>query len=120
MYEILPKLYFSSFADIDLSLSDDDVFIVNCTKDVPMKYNNNYRISVNDDMSDDAINIIYESFIDVVDIIDKNLKNNKTVIVYCFAGIQRSAAVICAYLMIHDYTLEDAILFMRHKNLMYS
>jgi len=48
------------------------------------------------------------------------LKNNKTVIVYFFAGIQRNAAVICAYLMIHDYTLEDAILFMRHKNLMYS
>jgi len=45
---------------IDLSLSDDDVFIVNYTKDLPMKYNNNYRISVNDDMSDDAINIIYE------------------------------------------------------------
>lgn len=60
MYEILPKLYLSSFADIDLLLSDDDVFIVNYTKDLPMKYNNNYRISVNDDMSDDAINIIYE------------------------------------------------------------
>lgn len=57
MYKILPKLYLSSFADIDIS---DDVFIVNCTKDLPMKYNNNYRISVNDDMSDDAINIIYE------------------------------------------------------------
>ena len=45
---------------IDLSLSYDNVFIVNCTKDLPMKYNNNYRISINDDMSDDAINIIYE------------------------------------------------------------
>lgn len=43
------------------------------------------------------------------------MKNNKTVIVHCFAGIQRNAAVICAYLMIHDYTLEDAILFMRQK-----
>ena len=115
MYEILPKLYLSSFADIDLSSSDDDVFIVNCTKDLPMKHSNNYRISVNDDMSDDAIKIIYESFTDVVDIIDINLKNNKTVIVHCFAGIQRSAAVICAYLMIHGYTLEDAILFMRQK-----
>lgn len=45
---------------IDLSLSYDNIFIVNYTKDLPMKYNNNYRISVNDDMSDDAINIIYE------------------------------------------------------------
>jgi len=115
MYEILPKLYLSSFADIDLSLSDDDVFIVNCTKNFSMKHSNNYRISVDDDMSDDAIKIMYESFTDVVNIIDKNLKNNKTVIVHCFAGIQRSAAVICAYLMIHGYTLEDAILFMRQK-----
>lgn len=66
-------------------------------------------------MSDISIKIMYESFTDVVDIIDINLKNNKTVIVHCFAGIQRSAAVICAYLMIHGYTLEDAILFMRQK-----
>jgi protein-tyrosine phosphatase len=58
---------------------------------------------------------MYESFIDVVDIININLKNNKTVIVHCFAGIQRSAAVICAYLMLHGYNLEDAILFMRQK-----
>ena len=110
---ILPKLYLSSFADIDTS--DDDLFIVNCSKDLDMKHSNNYRISVNDDMCDDSIKIMYESFTDVVDIIDINLKNNKTVIVHCFAGIQRSAAVICAYLMIHGYTLEDAILFMRQK-----
>jgi protein-tyrosine phosphatase len=113
MYEILPKLYLSSFASIDTS--DDDLFIVNCTKDLPMKHSNNYRISVNDDLCDASFKIMYESFTDVVDIIDINLKNNKTVIVHCFAGIQRSAAVICAYLMIHGYTLEDAILFMRQK-----
>ena len=115
MYEILPKLYLSSFADIDLSLSDDDVFIINCTKELPMKYNNNYRISVNDDMSDNSFTIMYDSFAKVVDIIDINLEKNKKVIVHCFAGIQRSAAVICAYLMILGYTLEDAILFMRQK-----
>lgn len=116
MYEILPKLYLSSFADIDLSLSDDDVFIINCTKELPMKYNNNYRISVNDDMFDNSFTIMYDSFAKAVDIIDINLEKNKKVIVHCFAGIQRSAAVICAYLMVcKGYTLEDAILFMRQK-----
>ena len=44
-----------------------------------------------------------------VEIIDKSLTENKPVLVHCYAGRQRSASLIAAYLIYkYNYTLDEA------------
>lgn len=76
--------------------------IINCTKDLPDKkglapvY---MRIPVNDDLTKKEIDALYEHLPRGVAAIHRCVEARKNVLVHCFAGKQRSAAVACAYLM---------------------
>lgn len=118
MFEIIHNLFLSSYNDIELNEPLSKYFIINCSKDLPMKCDNNIRLSVDDNESKESLDIMYKSFENICDIIDKKLADNIIVIVHCLAGIQRSPTVICAYLMIkkqYQYQLQDAILFIKSK-----
>jgi hypothetical protein len=76
--------------------------IVNCTNDIPFpeNYSNEkIRISVKDDPSESEsmFRQIHETR--VLEKIHSFLQQGKPVLIHCFAGVQRSCAVLACYLM---------------------
>lgn len=120
MYQIIPRLYLSAYGAVDISQLDEKnerrVFIVNCTKNLPMLHENGMRIDVDDDKSSECIETMFSVFPHVVGEIHEQLEAGNTVIVHCLAGQQRSPAVIVAYLMIKcGYEMSAAIEYVRSK-----
>lgn len=112
MYEIIPNLYLSSYRDV----YGDDFFIVNCTKDLPMintKYGGT-RLYVDDHPS--SVDTMTKNMPLIVNYIDDQLKKGHKVVVHCFAGQQRSAAVVAGYLILKKgFTYQQAIDFIKSK-----
>lgn len=115
MYEILPNLYLSGYNAVTPTST---TFLVNCTKDLPMKHEHNVRIAVNDDMSYESLHGMFLALPEIVERIDTELHGGKQVIVHCLAGQQRSPAVIAGYLLgKRGYTLDEAITYIRSKKI---
>ena len=86
------------------------MFVINCTKDLPMIIDDGIRLYVNDDMEENSFEIMYKALPYFIEMIDIKRKEGKDVVVHCLAGRQRSACIICAYLMIKlKYSYEEAI-----------
>ena len=50
------------------------------------------------------------------ELIDKLLKQNKTILVHCHAGVSRSASIIIGYMMIkHNMSYIDAYMYVKMK-----
>ena len=80
--------------DADISL------IVNCTKNLnflPGTSTHNHRVGVDDDLRE--VNIMVMKIPESVALIDTHLKNNRGVLIHCWAGVQRSCTIAAAYLM---------------------
>lgn len=113
MNEILPNLYLSGYGDVPFN---NDLYIVNCTEEMPMKSSQGTRIAVNDDMETASLDKMFVALISIVDVIHQKLQDGKKVVVHCLAGQQRSPTVIAAYLMKHHgYKLQNAIQYIREK-----
>uniref|UniRef100_A0A6C0CQK4 Tyrosine specific protein phosphatases domain-containing protein n=1 Tax=viral metagenome TaxID=1070528 RepID=A0A6C0CQK4_9ZZZZ len=98
MYEILKNgLFLSSFADLEKSPEGRNFFIVNVSHDLPMLGENGIQIPMDDAYSEN--NKMYNVFPHIVKIIQEKLKSGIQVVVHCYAGQQRSAAVIAALLL---------------------
>ena len=141
MFEILDNLYLASYSDLEIldpeifkfntsNISNIDkndyklreiqdlseVFLVNCTKDVQMFHENSVRVYVNDNYQEESFNIMYKSFSYISELIDSELKKNKKVIIYSYAGRQRAPTIICGYLMMKlEYSLDKSIEFLKFK-----
>ena len=112
MFEIIPQLYLSSYQDIDKTLPD--LFIINCTKELPMIVDEGIRIYVNDDMQEYSIDIMKKAIPYAIEVIDENIRKGSNVLVFCHMGRQRSATIVCAYLMKKkNYSYNDAINHMK-------
>jgi len=111
MFEIVPNVFLSSFADVNI---DKSFVVVNCSKDLPMK-GVGVRVAVDDNPDENPQ--MYGAFEKVIQWIDDRRSEGRNVVVHCFAGQQRSAAVIAAYLMAKEHTLsvEEAINFIKYK-----
>ena len=100
------------------SIINDMDIIINLSKDIPFlkKDKLNYRISVNDDLTTNSNNIMYKNLNKFADIIHINLLNQKKILVHCYAGMQRSASLIVAYLMKYfNMSLSDAVIYLKSK-----
>ena len=74
------------------------------------------RLSINDDQSKECFDVLLENLPKLMLIIDSRLSNKQQVVVHCAAGQQRSAAVVCAYVIWKmGIKLEDAIAFVKSK-----
>jgi len=114
MYEIVPGLYLSNYPDA-VKKTPPRTFVVNCSKDLPFVSDYGVRIPIDDDLSDEAIHGLLSSLPSVLESIDCVLRNNGRVVVHCWAGQQRSAAVMAAYLMKKGMSLDDAIRYIKTK-----
>ena len=75
--------------------------IINCTPDMrePKQYKQCIRLPINDDPDDieNALSILNETR--VLAIIDTAITNRQHVLVHCYAGEQRSCAIVACYLI---------------------
>jgi hypothetical protein len=113
-YEVFPHLYLASFEDA--KEFSGDVFLINCTKDLPIIYTKGggTRLYVDDHPSSEWV--MSSSLSLMVRYIDDQLKNGKDVVVHCFAGQQRSATVVAAYIMRQTgWTPEQTVDFIKSK-----
>jgi protein-tyrosine phosphatase len=112
MYFIIPQLYLSDYEDAKAAPAN--WFIINCSKDLPM-VGQGMRLPVNDDLSDEAMQTMSRALPRIINIIDNIRSKGGNVLVHCFAGQQRSAAVVAAYMMSKGMCKQDAIQFVRSK-----
>jgi protein-tyrosine phosphatase len=97
-------------------------FIVNCTTDIniPEWYvedNITYiRLAIYDFNSEYNNNILKNEIMNIINTIHEYREKKINILVHCFAGMQRSAAVIACYLMhYYKYKPELAIFYIRYK-----
>jgi hypothetical protein len=117
---IIPNLYLCSYQQAkNLARKNKNVFVINCTKELPMCAERGLRIAVDDDGSSESNNIMSESLEIILknsNVIDNEIKEGNIIIVHCLAGLQRSPTVITAYLMQkHDFKMKEAIEFLQTK-----
>jgi len=96
--QILPNLYIGNFRAPDYT-SNFDV-IVNCTRDIPFSNSSKIqyiRLPINDDPAETQ-NLL-EKAPDILERIRDALENRKRVLVHCYAGMQRSCALVAMYIM---------------------
>lgn len=98
--------------------ADKFALIVNCSKDIPFspKSRNNIRIPINDDPSEMNALLYYMKNTDILKQIHFNVIHKQPVMVHCFAGMQRSCAVVACYLMkYYNVTPKVAIEYIKNK-----
>lgn len=119
MYEILHKLYLSSFNDAlhAATVSRRCFFQMNITKDLPMFQPNHMRIAIDDDQSSEAFLGFLQGLPEAMKTIDDQLQRGNEVVVHCKAGQQRSAAIVAAYLLYRDVvpSLNEAVRFIQSR-----
>ena len=92
--------------------------VVNCSKDIPFsnKCKEGIRIPVNDNGEDINALLNYMLNTNALEQIHNKITNNEPVLVHCFAGMQRSCAVVACYLIKYrNATPQQAIDFIKSK-----
>ena len=117
---IIDNLYLGNFiaSKTDTISSERINTIINCSKNLPFysDITTNYRVDINDDISFHSNIQMFKTFHEIIPIIHNNIIQNKTVLVHCYAGMQRSAAIVAAYLIKYkNMSYEDAVQFIRKK-----
>ena len=116
--EIAPRIWVGSRADASSAAffrRNNIRHVINCSKDVPFTFPqvNGFRIAVDDDFSENA-SMCHSLPIAVAAIESAVSFGNEGVLVHCYAGMQRSATVVCALLMKrHKWTPAHAMRYMQ-------
>lgn len=89
--------------------------VLNCTKDIPNYFAHvrdieYLRIPVDDSLKEKDFELMYQYMSLIVEFIDKHVNKQKhNILVHCYAGRQRSAIAVCAYLVAkHKMTPHEA------------
>jgi len=117
--EVLPGLWLGNIIDSQNKgfLKKIDV-VINCSKDIAFSvpYTNNIRIPIEDDLQKTEMVKLYTMLPDITRKMHDYLANNKTILIHCYAGKQRSAAVIVAYCIRYlDLSLNDAVILLKTR-----
>jgi hypothetical protein len=102
--EIIPNLFIGNINSLKHANKFD--FILNCTDDIPFPKTctNCLRISIKDDPdeSDRLLHLLRKY--SILEKIYGYIQSKKSVLVHCYAGMQRSCAVVACYL-IKNYSI---------------
>jgi dual specificity phosphatase 12 len=117
--EVLTGLWLGNIIDSGNKkfLKNIDV-IINCSKDIPfsVSYTNNIRIPIEDDLQKSEMVTLYKLLPEITRKIHDYLSNNKKILVHCYAGKQRSAALIVAYCIRYlGLSLNDAVILLKTR-----
>ena len=119
--EILPDLWIGSESDARSAAffkKHDVRLVVNATRNVPFADRGadvrGYQVPVNDDPADNDIMLRHLPI--AVMVIDETLRYGHGVLVHCRAGMQRSAAVVAAYVMYKmGMSADEAMEFINYR-----
>ncbi len=104
--EIIPGLW---LGDKDISMNkqffkDNDInIVINCSKDLPFINLDveKVRLKIHDNLENEEIINMYNNLNYITKYINDNLLLCRNILVHCYAGKQRSATVIAAYLLLY-------------------
>ncbi len=106
--EIIPNIYLGNYRaakDIDFFKEKNIKAVLNCTKDIPNYHSSNtsieyMRIPIDDSLEKEDIDKLYKFLPSLLQFIRKHVETQKqNILIHCYAGRQRSAASVAAYLM---------------------
>lgn len=93
--------------------------IFNCTKDLPFLHGiplHMYRVPVDDNLQKEELRNLQHWSWEIVYKLSKERASGNRVLVHCFAGMQRSAAVVAMYLISqHRCTTDEAIAYIKQR-----
>jgi protein-tyrosine phosphatase len=96
--------------------------VLNCTKDLPNHFAHvrdieYLRIPVDDSLKEKDFELMYTYMPLIVEFIDKHVnKLKQNILIHCYAGRQRSAISVCAYLVAkHNMTPHEACKYVLDK-----
>jgi len=128
MTEIIPHLWLgdATMAKSIPFIQDNIDLVINCSNDlpfyceqIPSRPIRTYRVPIDDDLTEQSIESMRDHLPRVTALIYRALfEKHQRVLVHCYAGIQRSATVIAAYLMrYHELPLTDVIVLLKSKRI---
>ncbi len=92
--------------------------VFNCTKDMPFhsSMRRRYRVPVDDNLEEEEIRNMELWSFEIIYKLLLEYKQEKTILVHCAAGIQRSAAVVAMFLMVFTgMKHEDAMQYIKER-----
>ncbi len=133
MSKIIPRLFLGNKDDANnfFFIADNNIdIIVNATKDLPLYHTNvpeitYYRFPVEDNLQDIELEYFRIYAPSLIKELYNQYVNNKSILIHCFAGKQRSAALVTLlYIYIYkretgnNLALKDAIFFVLAKRVL--
>ena len=123
--KIMSKIYLGNYQaakDVEFFKDNKIKAVLNCTKDIPNHFHNKkdieyMRIPIDDSLKEIDIKKLYEFFPCIVEFIHKHAGIQKqNIFIHCYAGRQRSAGSVAAYLMAkYNMTPGEACKFIMDK-----
>jgi rhodanese-related sulfurtransferase len=119
--QIIPRLWLGNAKS---SLDDDFIHrngitvVFNCTKNLPFSPNIpiSYRVPVDDNLQEEEIRNMELWSAEIAFKLLREYKRGRTILVHCYAGMQRSAAAVAFLLIaIRRTHMMDAIQFIKSK-----
>ena len=107
--------------DKDFLRENNIRFVLNCTKDIPNYYEQQpwgpsyYRIPVDDSLLKKDFIVMTDYLFHVIPYLSIMLSKGITILIHCYAGMQRSACVVAALLVRHRLPLHQAIQFIQNR-----
>jgi hypothetical protein len=101
---IIPRLWLGNKAaslDAEFLKKNSITVVFNCTKDLAFHNSilKRYRVPVDDNLQAEEINNMYRWSPEIVSKLIREYRLGHTILVHCFAGMQRSAAVVAMFLI---------------------
>ena len=118
---VYPRLWLGNrlaAADPDFLRNNDITVVFNCTKDLPFHPSvpNKYRLPVDDNLEPVEIANMERWGPEAVYKVLAEYKQGKNILIHCFAGMQRSAALLAMTLIVlTGQSSENVIKFIRSK-----
>ncbi len=118
LVEILPNLYLSDLEGSRHKVQLGVESVINCQKDLKdIGTNTEYVFDIKKNIEHYELVKMYQYLIECIDFINKNILNDKPVLVYCDNANQKSSTVIAAYLIKYGKVNADtAVKMVRSKN----
>jgi len=102
MSEITDQIYVGSYADASSEqyLSDRGItHVITCADEFPSSLlRPGYKIQIVDDVADSKTK---KYFLEAASVLDRWVKEDKKIMVHCFAGMSRSVSVVITYFMMY-------------------
>ena len=116
MIEIIPNLWFGKTNS--LKQNNKINCVINCGNDLHYLDNHeNYKYGIKENLEKFEVIKLYEYMNESCDYIYNNLLNDKNIYVSCENGNQKSATIICSYLIKYGYmSKNNAIIAIRTKH----